>query len=186
MSDEESIFKKMCMHKKKDIGVIIGGSVFIWLFSIIIFSISNSLIEINFIIALLSIEGTLFSVITAAYIFYAEYIDKSFTRAFQIRQDLIDGDEEELKNKMKKDLSDQFFESVFLQYLLVLALLIIFVSLIFSITTIVISQSMDIGIVGITNLCFFLWGIMIIMIWLLYFGIRNLPSKNIYKTLIED
>jgi len=185
ISDEESIFKKMCIHKKKEIILVIGASVSIWGFTIIIFSLFSFFVDINFIIALLSIEGTIFSVITAAYIFNTEFIDKAFARAFKIRQESV-GDDDGLEKDLKKDFSDQFFDIVFLQYLLAFALLIIFVSLIFSITTIVISQGMDIRIIGLTNLCLFLWGIMMIMIWLLIFGFRNLPGKGIYKTLIED
>jgi len=187
MSVEDSILKKMFQHKEKDIIAIILFSVIMWIL-IVWLSLFYFVIDINFIITLLSVEGTLFSIITAAYIFYVEFLDKTFTRTFQTRDKLLGifGNDEENKNKVKKGLSDEFLNIVFLQYLLAFALLIIGLSLLFSVSTILIDQVMNTAIPRMVNLCLFIWGISLMLIWLLFFGFGNLPSKESYKALIED
>jgi len=96
----------------------------------------------------------------------------------------IANDEE--KKPLIKGLSDQFLHYVFLQYLLAFALLLISVSLIFSIIIILSIQQMNTGIPGMIGFCLFLWGVMLIMIWLLLMGFGNTPGKESYQALIED
>lgn len=184
---EESILKKVIRHKKNEIRSIIVFTVILWVFIFLISPIFFS-INYNFINTLLSIEGTLFSIITAAYIFYAEFLDKEFTRTFKTRNDLFElfGDDEIRKNELKKGLFAQFLNLVFLQYILAFALLVICLSLIFSISVLVSFQGTYTGIVGVTNLCLFFTGIVFIISWLLMIGFGNLPGKESLKALIED
>lgn len=186
MNIRDSMFIKVAKGEKWTILVVILLSIGLWP-SLICISDKYFFIDIDFIKILLSVEGTLFSVITAAYIFYAEFLSKSFHRFFQIRNKFfkkIANDEE--KNALKKGLSDQFLHYVFLQYLLAFALLLISISLIFSIIIILSIQQMNTGIPGMISFCLFLWGIMLIMIWLLLMGFGSLPRKESYKALIED
>ena len=119
MSTKDLMFIKVAKAEKWRMLAVILLSIGLWL-SLICISEKYFSIDTDFIKILLSVEGTLFSVITAAYIFYIGFLDKGTIRIFKVSRRLCRkyANDENKKNAVIKGLSDQFLHVVFLQYLL--------------------------------------------------------------------